>query len=137
MQNLLQHDDFKQYYLDHLEHMLDNHFNPDRIDALMGQEGDGGLWDRVRQAAYLESDSPHGQPFTGRQFSNHRVYLNGLQQWELHGGNYKIEGIIHYVRMRYDSARKQLEQLRKDYPSGASGATFADVMEMPPKSKLP
>jgi hypothetical protein len=133
-QNLLKNDAFKQYYLDHLEYLLDSHFNPERIDGLMGQEGDGGLWDRVRQAAYLESDTPHGQPFTGRQFSNHRVYLNGLKQWELHGGNYKVEGIIHYVRMRYDSARDQLKRLRNDYPSGASGATFADVMEPPPKS---
>jgi hypothetical protein len=134
VQNLLKHDAFKQYYLDHLEYLLDNHFNPERIDGLMGKEGDGGLWDRVRQAAYLESDTPHGQPFTGRQFSNHRVYLNGLEQWELHGGNYKVEGIIHYVRMRYDSARDQLKELRKDYPSGASGASFSDVMELPPKS---
>ena len=100
----------------------------------MGQEGDGGLWDRVRQAAYLESDTPDGQPFTGRQFSNHQVYLNGLKQWELNGWNYKVEGIIHYVRMRHDSARKQLKALRKDFPSGASGETFTGVMEMPPKS---
>jgi len=132
VQNLLRHDAFKQYYLDHLEHMLDHLFNPDAIDSLMGQEGDGGLWDRVRQAAYLESDTPHGQPFTGRQFSNHQVYLNGLKQDELNGWNYKVEGIIHYVRMRYDSARKQLETLRKNYPSGASGETFTGVMEMPP-----
>ncbi len=137
VQNLLQHDAFKQYYLDHLEHLLDSHFNPDVVGSLMGQEGDGGLWDRVRQAAYLESDTPHGQPFTGRQFSNHQVYLNGCKQWELHGGNYKVEGIIHYVRMRYDSARKQLAQLRSDYPSGASGETFSDLMEMPPDSNLP
>ena len=137
VQNLLQHDAFKQYYLDHLEHMLDHLFNPDTFDGLMGQEGDGGLWDRVRQAAYLESDTSHGQPFTGRQFSNHQVYLNGLKQYELDGWNYKVEGIIHYVRMRYDSARKQLAGLRKDYPSGASGETFSGVLEMPPKADRP
>jgi hypothetical protein len=132
VQNLLKHDAFIQYYLDHLEHMLDKLFNPDAFDVLMGQEGDGGLWDRVRQAAYLESDSPHGAPFTGRQFSNHQVYLNGLRQWELSGGNYQVEGIIHYVRMRHDSAREQLARLRKDYPSGASGENFSDILEMPP-----
>jgi hypothetical protein len=31
--------------------------------------------------------------------------------------------------MRRDSARQQLATLRKDYPSGASGATFPGVME--------
>jgi hypothetical protein len=89
----------------------------------------------VRQAAYLESDTPHGQPFTGRQFSNHQVYLNGLKQWELHGWNYRVEGIIHYVRMRHDSAREQLKRLRQDFPRGASGATFSGELEMPPKSQ--
>lgn len=134
VQNLLKHDAFVQYYLDHLEHMLDSLFNPQTFGLLMGQEGDGGLWDRVRQAAYLESDSPHGQPFTGRQFSNHQVYLNGLRQYELNDWNYKVEGIIHYVRMRYDSARQQLEALRQHYPSGGSGETFSALMEMPPQS---
>lgn len=132
VQNLLEHDAFKQYYLDHLEHMLDHWFNPDAIAALIGGEGDGGLWDRVRQAAYLESDTPDGQPFTGRQFSNHRVYLNGLKQQELQGGNFKVEGIVHYVRMRHDSARQQLARLRTDYPRGASGAVFSGVLETPP-----
>jgi len=134
VQNLLKHDEFVQYYLDHLEHMLDSLFNPETFDHLMGGEGDGGLWDRVRQAAYLESDSPHGQPFTGRQFSNHQVYLNALKQYEINSWNYKVEGIIHYVRMRYDSARQQLQTLRQHYPSGGSGETFSALMEMPPKS---
>jgi hypothetical protein len=36
---------------------------------------------------------------------------------------------VHYVRMRSDSARGQLAELRKDYPSGASGASFTGIME--------
>jgi len=131
LQNLLKHHAFIQYYLDHLEYLLDSHFNPEVIGGLMGQEGEGGLWDRVRQAAYLESDTPHGQPFTGRQFSNHQVYLNGLKQYQINGWNYQVEGIVHYVRMRHDSAREQLKGLRQRYPAGASGASFADLLEMP------
>ncbi len=134
IQNLLKHNEFKQYYLDHLAHMLDTLFNPDGIAGLMGPEGGGGLWDRVRQAAYLESDTSHGNPFTGRQFSNHQVYLSGLKQYELNSRNYKVEGIVPYVRMRYDSARKQLKELRKRYPRGASGETLSGMMETLPKS---
>lgn len=131
--NLLKHPAFVQYYLDHLEFLLDTVFNTEHFSKLMGQEGDGGLWDRVRQAAYLESDTPHGRPFTGRQFTNHQVYLHGLKQWEINGPDYKIEGIIHYVRMRYDSAREQLKTLRQRYPSGASGAQFSGILEPPPR----
>jgi spore coat protein CotH len=134
IKNLLSNDEFKRYYLDHLEHMLDTEFAPDKIAALIGTEGGGGLWDRVRQAAYLESNTPHDPPFTGRQFSNDTVYRSGLLQNEVVGGNYKVEGIVHYVRMRYDSARKQLATLRQTYPRGAIGASFTGVMEALPKS---
>ncbi len=134
IQNLLKHDAFKQYYLDHLEHLLDTLFNPDAIAAQIGSEGSGGLWDRIRQAAYLESDTPHGLPFTGRQFTNHQVYLTNAKQYEQIGWNFRVEGITHYVRMRYDSAREQLKKLRKRYPSGASGEHFTGVMETLPKS---
>jgi hypothetical protein len=134
VQNLLKNEDFKRYYLDHLEYLLDTIFCPGAFSAQIGDEGGGGLWDRTRQAAYLESDTPHGSPFTGRQFTNHQVYNSGLKQYELIGGNYKVEGIVHYVRMRHDSAREQLAKLRKRYPSGAGGEIFSGVMETLPKS---
>jgi hypothetical protein len=86
-------------------------------------------WDRVSQAAYLESDTPGGQPFTGRQFSNDEVYRSGREQQELRRGDTKVEGIIHYVRMRHDRARAQLAELRRDHPPGASGATFSGKLE--------
>jgi CotH kinase protein len=129
VQNLLRNHDLCQYYLDHLEHVLDSAFSPDVVLGLIGPEGGDGLWDRVRHAAYLEADTPYSPPFTGRQFTNDEVYLTGCMQNETRRVDAKVEGIVHYVRMRCDSARQQLATLRKDYPSGASGATFPGAME--------
>jgi hypothetical protein len=131
VQNLLRNRDFLRYYLDHLEHLLDTDFNPAAIDGAIGT---GGLWDRVSQAAYLESDTPGGQPFTGRQFTNDEVYRSGREQQELRRGDAKTEGIIHYVRMRHDRARAQLAELRRDHPAGASGAEFSGKLEPLPSS---
>ena len=129
VRNLLRNHDFCQYYLDHLEHLLDSTFSYGSVMALVGKEGGGGLWDRVRHAAYLEADTPYSEPFTGRQFTNHEVYLTGYVQNEIRKGQEKAEGIANYMRMRCDRARQQLATLRKDYPSGASGATFTGVLE--------
>ena len=89
-----------------------------------GTAGGGGLWDRISTAAYLEADTPYGQPVTGRQFTNDEVYRAGHEQNELRHGRARIDGIAHFVRMRCDSAREQLAALRARYPAGASGATF-------------
>ncbi len=123
VQNLLRHRDFRRYYLDHVEHLLDTVFTPDAVDAVLGAGG-GGLWDRVSRGAYLEADTPYGAPFTGRQFTNDEVYRNGFTQQELRHGEEFALGIHHYVRMRYDTARAQLTQARGADPSGSSGATF-------------
>ena len=127
--NVLRNHDFCQYYLDHLEHLLDTAFSPDQVAAQIGADGGGGLWDRVRHAAYLEADTPSSPPFTGRQFTNDEVYRTGSRQNEIRRGEAKVEGIVHYVRMRRDSAGQQLAALRQDYPSGASGATFSGLLE--------
>ncbi len=124
VQNLLRHADFRRYYLDHVEYLLDTAFNPAAIEAVTGADGSGGLWDRVSRAAYLESDTPYGRPFTERQWTNDEVFHNGFAQYELRHGNAFALGITHYVRMRHDSARVQLERLRRTDPRGASGATF-------------
>jgi hypothetical protein len=71
--HLLRNCDFLRYFLDHVEFLPDTELNPDAIAAVMGLDG-GGLWDRVARPAYLESDTPHGWPFTGRQWSNHEVW---------------------------------------------------------------
>ncbi len=121
VQNLLRNSDYRRYYLDFMEHMLGTDFNPRAISAQIGAHSEGGLWDRVRQAAYLESDTPHGRPFTGRQFSNDEIYWSGCRQRELRHGRKTMEGIVHYVRMRRDSARAQLKQLRQTMPRAADG----------------
>ncbi len=127
--NLLRNHDYRQYYLDHIEYLLGTEFNPKAIAAQIGREFDGGLWDRVRQAAYQESETPHGQPFTGRRYSNHEVYWNAGRQCELRHGSKRVEGIVHYVRMRRDSARAQLEQLRKTSQRSACNEDFPSTME--------
>jgi hypothetical protein len=128
VQHLLRNRDLLRYYLDHVEFLLDTEVNPDAVAAVIGAGG-GGLWDRVARSAYLESDTPHGWPFTGRQFTNHEVYRSDFLQEELRRGEEKAEGIVHYVRMRHDRARAQLADLRRDHPAGSSGATFPATLE--------
>ena len=128
VRNLLRNREYLQYYLDYLEYLIDTEFNPRTISALVGAGSGDGLWARVRQAAYLESVTPYGQTFTGRQFSNDEVYSSGCQQNELRHGNEKVEGIVHYVRMRRDSARQQLHELRKTTPCATDPAAFAATM---------
>jgi hypothetical protein len=133
VQNLLRNRDYRQYYLDYLEFLLDTQFNPEEFGEQIAADSGDGLWGRVHQAAYLESATPYGQPFTGRQFTNDEVYLSGCKQNELWHGQEKAEGIIHYVRMRRDSARHQLEQLRKTIPRVTDRATFPATMEPLPR----
>jgi CotH kinase protein len=125
VRNLLRNHDYRQYYLDYLEHMLDTEFNPKAIAAQIGSHCEDGLWYRVRRAAYLESDMPHGQPFTGRRYSNDEVYQSGCRQHELRHGKKKVEGIVHYVRMRHDSARAQLKVQRRIMPRAIDGFPLA------------
>jgi hypothetical protein len=128
VQNLLRNRDFLRYYLDHLEFLLDTELNPDAVAGVIGAGG-GGLWDRVARPAYLESDTPNGSPHTGRQFTNDEVYRGGHEQHELRRGEEQAEGILNYVRMRHDSARARLADLRRDHPAGAGGATFPATPE--------
>jgi CotH kinase protein len=134
VQNLLGNRDYRQYYLDYLEFLLDTQFNPAAFSQQIAADSSDGLWGRVCQAAYLESATPYGQPFTGRQFTNDEVYLSGCKQNELRHGQEKVDGIINYVRMRHDSARQQLEQARKETPRATDRAGFPATMEpLPPK----
>ena len=97
VRNVLRNHDYRQYYLDYMEHMLDTEFNPTAIAAQIGPRAEDGLWHRVRQAAYLESDTPDGRPFTGRRYNNDEVYQSGCRQRELRHGKKTMEGIVHYV----------------------------------------
>lgn len=122
VRNVLRNHDYRQYYLDYMEHMLDTEFNPTAIAAQIGPRAEDGLWHRVRQAAYLESDTPDGRPFTGRRYNNDEVYQSGCRQRELRHGKKTMEGIVHYVRMRHDSARAQLKRQRRTMPRAADGS---------------
>jgi CotH kinase protein len=133
VQNLLRNREYRGYYLDHLEHLLETEFNPRAIAALIEPGPGGGLWGRVRQGAYLEAETPHGRPFTGRQFTNDEVYRTGCRQHELRRGRRKVDGIVHYVRMRRDSARQQLKLLRATMPRAAGGDAFPATMETLPR----
>lgn len=135
--NLLQNRVYRQYYIDHIEYLLDTEFHPKAIATEIGGESEGGLWDRVRQAAHQESETPHGPPFTGRGYSNHEVYWNAARQSELRRGSKKVDGIVHYVRMRRDSARAQLEQLRKSLPRSTRSTDFPSAMEPLPAKRQP
>ena len=132
--NLLRNRDYRQFYLDYLEFLLDTQFNPHAIAGQIAPESASGLWSRVGQAAYLESATPGGQPFTGRQFTNDEVYRSGWKQYELQHEKEKAEGIIHYVRMRHDSARQQLAQLRGATPRANGSAGFPAAVEALPRS---
>jgi hypothetical protein len=125
---LLAHHDFAQYYLDHIEFLLDTDFTPDAMRARID-----GLWQRIIPSAYFEAGLPNSAPFTGRQFTNDEVYRAGHEQQELRHGNEFALGIYHYTRMRYDRARKQLATLRHTFPAGASGATFPTTAETLPE----
>lgn len=126
--NLLRHPELLRYHLDHVEHLLDGDFDPDTVTRLVGSDG-GGLWDRVEHAVYGEAGTPFAAPATGRQFTNDEVYTANGKQFELHHGETSIPAITHYVRMRHDRAREQLAQLRKQHPSGSSGARFPVAFE--------
>jgi hypothetical protein len=109
--------------------LLTTDFTPAAIVARMGTTNGAGLWQRVSQSAYLEADAPNIPAFTGRQFVNDEVYRAGYAQEFLRHGNSSIHGVYHYVRMRFDSAWAQLNDLRARYPAGASGADFGRPSE--------
>ncbi len=132
VRNLLRNHNYRQYYMDYLEHMLDTEFNPRAIAAQIGVRSEDGLWHRVRQAAYLESDTPYEKPFTGRRYSNDEVYQSGCRQRQLRHRKKNIEGIVHYVCMRHDSARAQLKQLRRTIPRTVDG--FPPAAERLPRA---
>jgi hypothetical protein len=109
-----------------MEWQLDNIFNEDWLQEQIGDEGTGGLWDRIRQSAFLESDTPHGPSHTGRQFTNDQVFHNGFKHHQLQQGSQFTLGILHYLKMRRDSAQSQLAKIRKErgIKAGSSGVSF-------------
>lgn len=107
VRNLLKNKKYRLYYLNFLRNFLQTQFTPEWAQTRVES-----LWKRIERSVYLESDSPQGVPHTARQFTNDQVYYNGYKQYEFDlPGSGKMEGIVNYVRMRRDSALKQLENL--------------------------
>lgn len=139
---ILQNPTFRAYYLDHLEYLLDNVLNERALRERIGVETPnrrGGLWDLVRDSAFLESDTPAGAPHTGRQFTNDQVFWNGFRGYSLRIGGQHTLGILRdpdgrggFVHLRERSAREDLARLRGSIPRGSSGATFPAIPERLP-----
>jgi hypothetical protein len=121
--NVLANTKFLRYYLDCIEHVNETMFTDTWITKQIGDER-SGLRRRVQTAAYLEADGPSVPPHTGRQFTNDEVYRHGFVQDEMQRGAQKIEGIVHFVRMRHDAVARELARLRAKHPKGSSGARF-------------
>jgi len=99
--------EFRAYYLGAIEALLDSYFNTRVIDAQVER-----IFEHIKTAVFLESDSPQGRPHTGRQWTNDQVYWNGRLHYELQTGPQMTWGIHHYVKMRYESARQQLSKYK-------------------------
>lgn len=134
VKNLLRNHHYLRYYLDHMQWMLEQYFNDGWVVAQIGQEGSGGLWDRVRASARLESDGERDGAHTGRRWTWEQVYWNGFRHEQLVVDAQRFTGILHYVRMRHDSALAQLQRMRADHPRGSSGATFPPTIDALPES---
>ncbi len=132
LQNLLTNPRYLAYYLDSIEHLNDAVFNEEWLAAQIGTENGPGLRARVQTAALLEADGPGRPAHTGRQFDNDAVFANGLSHNELNRGAFHVEGILHYVRMRHDNVKVQLQRWRQTIPKGSSGARFPAKAEAIP-----
>ena len=109
-----------------MEHLLDTAFSPAAVRRAIGDDGRRRAvaarharrrtWSPTRRTARRSPVA--SSPTT-------RCTAPGTQQYELRHGKEFVLGIHHYVRMRYDSAREQLDELRRRDPVGSSGASFA------------
>jgi hypothetical protein len=118
--NLLANPTFKKEYLSAVRSMLADGFNAKQIDAEIGVEGSGGLFDRIWTSAKLESDQEFGPQKTQRQFTNHDIWAVSNQAKlplnqrtdHLIQNNGWIFHIGEYVARREKSAREQLRTLK-------------------------
>jgi hypothetical protein len=132
IRHLMKNDAFLAYYLDAVEWSLDELFNERTVLRMIGD--DGGFLDRARQGAMAEGN--FGDPsHTGRQFTNDQVVRHGFHHEELQHGSQHIFGILHFVRMRNNSARDQLDGWRAGTADPERGpfARFASGGEFPPE----
>ncbi|MBN1948001.1 MAG: CotH kinase family protein [Bradymonadales bacterium] len=122
--NILRNEVFLQYYLDHIDYMMDAIFTEAWFEQQIGASGEGGLWDLLEPSALLEAEEDDSQPFTGRQFTNNQLVQNGYEGRELWQDNNHSLGILQYVHLRRQSVESQLVQWRQRFPTGSSGVSF-------------
>jgi CotH kinase protein len=124
IRNVLKNDDFVRYYLDAIEFLNDTFLTEANVNRKVGGETGPGFRARFAASAFLEADGPSVPAHTGRQFTNDEVFANGISHNELTRGDFHVDGILHYVRMRHDNVAQQLGTLRARFPKGSSGARF-------------
>jgi len=117
--NLLANDHFKAYALDFMEHLLKTDFTPAKIGGKAEK-----LFERKKEAAYLESDTPTGRPHTNRPFTNDQIYKANKELWTIRQDGLNAIAIPEFVEWRSASARHQISQIRKDFHV-RSGVDFA------------
>ena len=107
--NLLANDDFKAYYLDYLEHLLDKDFKPEKIQANVLKR-----WEEHQNAVYQEGSfnqpTTTQRPFTNDEISGH-LYAN----WEINKDGLYAPPIKTFVEWRSSNARWQLDHIRHDF----------------------
>lgn len=108
LRTLLEFPDLRQYYLDHLVHLLDTTFHPTAVAAAVARN-----WAVAQRSAYLEALTPQGAPFTGRRWSNHAVFQHAQEQqdqrYEFPSGDRRtFQAITAFARRRHETAWAQL-----------------------------
>jgi len=121
VKRLLQNPLFRTYYCDFMAWFIETQFTPEAIDSLRG-----GLWNRLEQSVYLESQTPWGPPDTFRPWTNDQVYRHAVlnQQFDATGGpvdGIEVPGIADFVKSRRDTVAPQL----KGESLGHSGVDFS------------
>lgn len=123
--NLLANDHFKAYYLDCVEHLLDDEFQPEKIqkDVLTH-------WQEHRSAVFQEGTFANPTS-TGRPFSNDQIagHVTGGREVSTAEGLY-APPIRTFVEWRSANARWQLENIRAGFKAHA-GVDFASEQLSP------
>ncbi|MCA2961700.1 MAG: CotH kinase family protein [Silvanigrellales bacterium] len=120
--HVLKDKDYKTYYLDAIEYLLETKFNEDAIFSMQKDLFDGLL----KTSVYMESDSskcdgskpePYNCAHTGRQFENEGIYQNIMGRKSFKGwGSMRVASMANFARDRHASAKAQIAKLRSDFP---------------------
>jgi hypothetical protein len=120
--HVLKDKEYKTYYLDAMEYLLETKFNEDAIFSMQKDIFDG----LIKTSVYLESDTPKcdgskPEPYncahTGRQFENDGIYQNVIGRKSFKGwGSMRVSSMANFARDRHASAKAQIAKLRLEFP---------------------